>query len=613
MFDRLKKAVRVLAVLVACGLPAAAQVTLGQNAELRSGGSLSFGYSGSSGNYNVSSDSLSLGGRGWLRGFYYRPQFLSFDFQPYYLRSQNDSIYQTITQGSGFTASSNIFGGSRFPGYISFSKTYNGIGQFGIPGLTGITSHGNGRNLAIGWSALLTRLPSLAASYSTTSGESTVFGADTNSSASSRNFTLRSAYTLAGFSLMGQYINLSTVSNFPSILESGAIQESSTGSNSFVANVGHKLPLAGSWSLAWNRSKYAGEYWSGGSGGSNTGVVNNLNTLASLNPTRKLGVAFGANYNDNAFGALQQKVLEAGGAPLPTATSNLRTLSVNGMANYSLFSNLAVYGRANHYERWVYGERLGMTQFSGNATYNYTRSLLGSMTFSLGVIDTFTQQGNSAASLFGNVNFLRRVHAWEFGADFGYSQEVQTLYDVYTTSSYRYGANAKRRFRSLRWIGSFRGSQSGLSQFAGYKSRSEAFSNTIIVGRYTLTGHYTQSEGTSILTSSGLIEVPSGVPPPLLHSLILYNARSLGGGVGFSPFRRAVVSVSYNQARSATAGPALSTGFYSTIFNSRFQYRLRKMDLDANFTRFEQSIRTGGLPAVVNAYYIRFSRWFNIF
>jgi hypothetical protein len=191
-------------------------------------------------------------------------------------------------------------------------------------------------------------------------------------------------------------------------------------------------------------------------------------------------------------------------------------------------------------------------------------------------------------------------------------QQVQTLFDVYTTSTYRYGANAKRRFRGLQWVGSFNASHSGLTQFEGYRSRSETFSTNLSFRRYSISGQYSQSAGTSILTSTGLIELPPGLPPPLLHLPVLYDATSYGGGASFRPFRRATISANYNEARSSTAGPSIASGFQSTIFNTRFQYRLRKLDIDANYTKFEQSITTGALPAVINSYYIRFSRWFNL-
>lgn len=613
MYNRLQNAGWVLAVLIVWHLPAAAQVNVGQNVEINSGGDLSVGYNGFNGNRDASSHSLDLGGHGWLRGFYYKPQFLSFDLQPYYHRSQNNSIYQTITNGSGITANSSIFSGSRFPGSVSFGKTFDSSGQFGIPGIMGITSRGNGSNFGVGWSALLPNLPTLSATFATTSGDSSVFGANTTSNASSRNFNLQSTYRIAGFDLMGQYIRLSTHSTFPAFFENGETQDSRTRSNAFIFNSGHKLPLTGHWNLVWNRSNYAGMYRSGTNRGTNNGVVNDLNSLVSLNPTNKLGLTLGTNFNDNAFGALQERLLESGAILLPGLSTSLRTLSVNSQASYSIIPRLSVYFRANRFEQWVPGRHRGLTQFSGNAAYSYMRPFLGSLTFSAGVIDTYTQRGNSGASLVGNVNYLRRIQKWELGGDFSYLQQVQTLFDVYTTSTYRYGGSVKRRSQGFQWVGTFNASHSGWTQFEGFRSRTEGVSTNLIFRRYSVNANYSQSAGASILTSAGLIDLPPGVPPPLLQFPVLYDARSYGGGATVSPFRRAVISASYNRARSATAGPDISTGYHSTIFNTRFQYRLRKLDVEANYTKFEQSISTGALPALINSYYIRFSRRFNIF
>ena len=603
----------VLAALTVSLMPAAAQVNVGQSTEITAGGDISFGFSGFSGNQENTTHSFDVGGYGFLRGNYYSPQFLSFDIQPYYQRSQNNSIFQTITNGSGITATTSIFSGSHFPGYVSYGRTFDSTGQFGVPGITGIASHGNGNNFTIGWSELLPGLPTLSASYAISNGTSTVFGANTASNAGSRSFNLQSTYNLAGFELMGQYLRLSTNSDFPSFFEGVGTQQSNTRSNSEMLIVGHSLPLAGHWNMVWNHSNYAGEYRSGTSVGSNDGTVNNVNTLFSLTPTHKLGLAFGGNYNDNAYGALQEKILESGGVPLTEMSSSLRTASVNGQASYSVFSNLAVIARVNHYELWMPGDRRGMTQFSGVANFNYARSFLGALTFSAGVIDTATQDGNSGANLIGSVNFLRRTRSWELGGDFSYSQQVETLFGVYTTSTYRYGAQVGRKIHTLRWRNSFTASQSGMTQIAGYSSSSEGFTTGVQYHRYTADAQYSQSAGSSILTSAGLIELPPGIPPPLLQQPILYNARSYGGGVGLSPFRRSSINVNYNTARSATAGPGLTSGFKSTIFNARFTYRLRKLDLEANYTRFDQSISTLTMPTMINSYYIRVSRWFNFF
>jgi hypothetical protein len=67
MCNRVQKAVLVLAALAMWVSPAAAQVTVGDNANLSAGGDLSFGYSGTSGNRSGSSHALDLGGGCFLR------------------------------------------------------------------------------------------------------------------------------------------------------------------------------------------------------------------------------------------------------------------------------------------------------------------------------------------------------------------------------------------------------------------------------------------------------------------------------------------------------------------------------------------------------------------
>ena len=105
-------------------------------------------------------------GQADLSGFYYNPNFLSFDVQPFYNQSRLNSTFQSLTAASGVTASAKIFGGSHFPGSISYSTTYNSSGNFNVPGLANYTTHGNNDTLAINWGVHLDHLPSLNFSFS---------------------------------------------------------------------------------------------------------------------------------------------------------------------------------------------------------------------------------------------------------------------------------------------------------------------------------------------------------------------------------------------------------------------------------------------------------------
>ncbi len=613
MRNEVIKTALIIAVLLVAVWPAAAQIEVGDNTTLSMSGILSAGYSGSFSDTDISSHGLDLGGIGHINGSYYNPRFLSFQVEPYYRRSQSNSVYQSITDSSGVNASVNLFSGSHFPGSVAYSKTYDTTGQFGVPGLSGVTSNGDGRNFAITWSALLPDKPTFTASYSKSGGTSTVFGANAESESSSRNLTLQSTYKLLGFQLQGQFTNLAMDADFPAILDGGEKQTSRTGSNTFLFNAGHPLPTGGYWSLTWNRSDYDGSYRIGENGGSNNGVINEIDTTFSLNPTRKLSTAFLAEYNDNAYGTIQKQLLEEGGiTPLQNSSGSSRIYSVGAQVGYTVFSHLSLYGRTIHRELDLPTGDRGLTQFSGNAAFNFAHRLLGALTFSVGVIDTATEEGNSGASLVGNVNILRHLNKWEVEGNFGYTQQVETLVSVYATSFLSYGTKAKRRFSNgLTWYAGFNGSHSGMTQYDGFGSRHESFTSGIHFNRFSINGQYSQSSGSSILTPGGLVEVPPGLP--LVQQPILYNGKSYGGGGSFTPVRRLTLSGTYNKATSGTAGPLTSSRFDSTILNARMQYRLRKLDFDANLTRFQQSISTGLLPATINTYWIRVSRWFNVF
>src|ERR1035441_6553935 len=113
-----------VAALLCCCVQTRAQLQVGDQLDLNLGGDISAGYSGSFTNQGPSSHGIIFGGSANLSGSYHSPQFLTFDVTPFYNQSRNDSSYQSITDSSGVTANATIFGGSKFPGYVNFSKVY---------------------------------------------------------------------------------------------------------------------------------------------------------------------------------------------------------------------------------------------------------------------------------------------------------------------------------------------------------------------------------------------------------------------------------------------------------------------------------------------------------
>jgi hypothetical protein len=99
-----------------------------------------------------------------------------------------------------------------------------------------------------------------------------------------------------------------------------------------------------------------------------------------------------------------------------------------------------------------------------------------------------------------------------------------------------------------------------------------------------------------------------------LDNTILFSGTSYGGGISTTPLRRLVLSATFNRAISDTLGSDIPSRNNTEIFNTQLQYHLRRIGLQAGFTKFSQGISAiGGPPATSNAFFVGISRWFDFF
>ena len=189
---------------------------------------------------------------------------------------------------------------------------------------------------------------------------------------------------------------------------------------------------------------------------------------------------------------------------------------------------------------------------------------------------------------------------------------MQTLLITYTTSYYNYSANVHRRFGyGIHWSAAFNGTHSGLTNQAGSQSHSEGFSTSFGTRRISVNGTYAQSTGLSILGINGLQPTQ---PTPGLENTILFSGKSYGGGISGTLIRRMVLSATFSRALSDTSGGFMLSHNNTEIFNAQLQYHLRRIGLQAGYTKFIQGISAGNaLPANTDAYFVGISRWFDFF
>ncbi len=593
-------------------MPLLAQVQIGEDTNLHLTGDIGAGYGGGTGNIGPSDHNLYVNGDGILSGFYYNPNFLSFNVQPFFNRSQDNSSFQSITSTSGVNATASIFSGSHFPGTVSFNRAYNDGSTYGIPGIAGLDAHGNSQGLSVGWSALLPSFPTLSASYSVGSGSSEVYGTSNPGNSTNHVFNLRSDYSLDGYQFTGFYTRQTTDSTLPDFLANQTTEQTNTTSDSYGFTGSHALPLRGYFSAGWNRFGYDNDFLSQTS----RGTTDNIDSLILLNPTRKVNVSFTTDYVDNLAGAIQQQFLTTNGTTVPVNLDvSSSALLLNASVGYSVLSYLALVADVSHQRQYFLGQSRDATQFSGTANFNFARPLFGMLNFSVGVVNSATQDGNSGTGFVGNVNFTRRVSGWDLGGDFSYAQQVQTLLTIYTTSSYSYGTSVRRRFGSKTyWTTAFRGLHSGFEQYSGSGNHSQSVTTAVAHRGLTLSGNYSISTGASVLTAAGLTPTPVPVIPVVSASgLVLFDGKSYGFSLGAAPVRNLTVSATYTRAFSDTNSPTLVSNNQTGMINGLVRYRLRKLLLTGGFTRFNQNISISGTPVQSSSYYMGISRWFDWF
>ena len=595
---------------------AEAQVKVGNDLQMNADGLLSAGYQGSYGDQIPSSHGLEFGASGTLAGSYYNPNFLNFSVSPYYNQSQLNSNFQSLTAASGVVGTVNLFSGSHFPGYASYTYDHNSTGELGLAGAPNFTTVGNGQGFAVGWSALVPNWPTFSVNYTQGNGTGTLYGTTEETSTDLHTLNVRSSYQLAGWRVNGFYDHKTVNSSFPEFLGGlpGQNVSSSTG-NDFGINGSHSLPWHGAIALSYDHSTYSANYGSSFEQtlDNSSFTTNTESAIASFHPTSKLGLFVNQTYVDNLNGFFFQNLANSGaGVPILELGSEASAMNVSAGANYTFTKNL--YGQADvtYYDQTYYGQTYSGSYFTGTVGYN--RRLWDMFSFSASVVGSSNQFQNNAFGFMGNVNYFHRFGRWETSGTFSYAQNVQTILVTYNTSYYNYNANVHRKLgRNMQWTGAFNGSHSGFTNQPGTENHSEAFSTSLALRRFAVNANYVQSSGNSVLTSNGIQPIPP-TPGLLPEGLILYNGKSFGAGLTVTPIPRLYITATYSHAVSDTLSNEISSHNRSEIFYTQFQYRLRKINLIGGYTDFSQGISASGAPVGhTYSYFIGISRWLNFF
>jgi hypothetical protein len=591
--------------------PVAAQIKVGEVTSSVNG-SISAGYNADFGNMTSSDHSWLLGGVANYTGSFYNPNFLSFNASVFINQSRANSDFQSISDASGVNVGATIFGGSRFPGSISYTKQYNSEGSYAVPGLANYVTHGNNDALGISWGLNLPHAPTFSVGYQMGSSQYSVYGTDDQGSSKYRTLNLHSSYRLAGFSMGAFYVTGEGHALIPEVVSGATGSESQSDNSGYGFNVSHQIPFQGSVSASVNRSEWNDTY----AGSSSTGTIDLVSTNAQIHPAEKLSFSASANYSDNLAGQLLQAVVEAGSAtPDLDSSEPSDSLDLQAVASYSPLSNLQTSAYAERRTQHFEGESYGVTSYGGSASYSHEMRA-GTFNSSLNVTENSADTtGDDTLGISTTENYSTEIQGWHINGSFNYAQNVQTLLVTYMNSFYSFSGNARRRWAKWNVTAGAGLGRTALTQQAGTANSSQSYNSSVgYSSLITATGTYSRASGQALATGSGLVAVP--VPSPILPSSLvsLYGGDSYSFGLSSTPAKKLILTAAFSKSKSNTTSDAIASTNQNEQFNALVQYQVRKLNFTSGYSRLEQGFSGSTTPPeVVSSFYIGVSRWFNFF
>lgn len=603
--------------------------------DLSANGTISAGYNASYGNQVESNHGLTAGGAAAFNGFYYNPNFLSFNVDPYFNQSRSNSNFGSVTDASGVSLSSAIFSGSHFPGSLNYQTNYNTTGNYGIPGITSLNTNGSNQSFGVGWGAYVPGLPTLTVGYQQGSSNYSLYGTNETGSSNFDSFFLTSNYTLAGFGLSGSISHGNSSALIPGVIIGGETASSNSDSTSYTFSATHRLPWNGTFTSSFDRTDLDSDYL----GYTFNGDIDVVNVNVGLHPTPKLAFSLSSDYTDNLSGSLYQSlipgaspstlaatgtsVVQNQSTPTSTTTGTGALLQSTEGSNhawdflfnttYSFATNLQALGQFERREQDYLGTNYGSNMYMGGVFYTrpFAGGYLGS---SVNVIDS-TIDGSSQNQLGFNVNsnYNRRIGSWMFGGYFTYAQNVQTILITYTTSYYNFSGNVAHRIGGWYITAGAGGGRSGLTDVPNSSTSTESFSASVGRRKFGVSGTYSKSDGNSLAGGGGLVTTPI---TPIIPSnlLVLYGGNSYSFTASANPVRGLTAAANYVKSQTNLNNSGVTSWNNYEQDTVYLQYQFRQLGVNGGYTRFVQGFSASQTaPASFSNFYIGVYRWFNFF
>jgi hypothetical protein len=603
-------------------IPAArAQVQVAPETFLRLNADASIGYVTSSAQGGLNSVNFGLGAD--LSGYFYHPNFLNFQFAPYYNQGREYSTADFISGDKGFSTSANLFAGSRIPLFVNYSKGATKSGLYGVVGSeSSVVGEGSNDNLNVNWSARFEKVPSFQAGYFRSGGEYRILGASGSRGEShASGYLLASQYSVLGFLLGASYTSQRLGQLVPSVFLTDQKSRSNTDQKNLEFSLSRQVGKNTFFDAVASRSHYDTDA---------TTLPQNrrYDTLRSgftSRPLPRLATSFRFNYVSDLNALLISSVLpgsSGGTGPLLLAPLESRTkyLTYSGSGSYDISRALNV---RTAYRRGLgkFTGRAGNEDSAWNNSVDYRRSLLGgrlTTSYSMGIY-RFENGGAETSSQghSGTMVFSKTVRGWEHFGTFQYStSDIESLLPGHMDMlSAEFGTSGM--IRSWRMISTFRYEKTDSIFNSQAENRRRMVRVSLTKRRLQLGASFQSGSGLSIVSISGV--QPATGPPAVVGGsgferlLIPSESFSLSFSGSYQLRRRTTFNGSWSKMDYSTMQAGIEKSNELNQLNFHVRHRFRQLDCRAGYRRYHQKLAAGNGLYNANTVYFQVSRHFNVF
>ena len=603
-------------------LPSArAQVQVAPETFIRLNADASIGYVKSTAQFGLSSLNFGLGAD--LEGYFYHPNFLNFQFAPYYNQGREYSTADFISGDKGFSSAMNLFGGSRIPLFVSYSRGTTKSGLYGVAGSTSsVVGEGSNDNLNINWSARFEKIPSFQVGYFRSGGDYRILGANgSHGESHSNGYLLASQYNVYGFALAASYTSQRLGQLVPSVFLTNQKSRTNTDQNNLEFSLNRKLWKNTFFDAVASRANY------------NTDATalpqdrryDTIRTGLNARPTQRLAMNFRMNYVSDLNAMLIGSVLpgSSGGSNallLAPMESRTRYLTYTGAGSYEISRELSVRSTYRH----------GIGRFTGRSNHEdtawnnalqYRRNLLGgrlNTSYAMGMY-RFENGGAETSSQghSGTATFSKALRGWEHFGSFQYStSNIESLLPGHMNIlSGEFGSSGM--IRGWRTIGSFRYEQSDSVFNTEAQNKRQMVRVSLTKRKLQLAGSFQSGSGLSIVSITG-VQPSTGVPVVVAGSgfeqlLIPSKSFALSFSGSYRMGRRTTFNGSWSKMDYRTVQAGLEKSNELNQLNFHVRHWFRQLDCRTGYLRYGQSFSGLSAPYVAHTVYFQVSRHFNVF